>query len=106
MRSGDARLIRMASKSDVSWLFSWRLGLMDLLDQKKLRTSKRELRNHLRPDRRGRRGLGFFRRRRLLEDRFRLRAHQLDVQTQRLKLADEHVKRLRQPRLERRVALD
>src|SRR5688572_10233680 len=39
-------------------------------------------------------------------ERLLLRLHQLDVEAERLQLADEHVERLRQARLERRVALD
>src|SRR6266540_3014367 len=39
-------------------------------------------------------------------DQLLLRLHQLDVQAQRLELADEDVERLRQTGLERRVALD
>ena len=39
-------------------------------------------------------------------DRLLLRRDQLDVEAERLQLADEHVERLGQPRRERRVALD
>src|SRR5438132_10494328 len=78
--SGDARLIRIASKSLVSAERSWNEGriYLDLLQN----------------------GL------RSCFDRFLLRLHQLDVQTERLELADEHVERFGQAGGERRVALD
>src|SRR5712671_3376483 len=78
--SGDARLIRIASKSLVRAERSWKLGriYLDLLQ------------NRLRSD--------FY--------RLLLGLHQLDVQTERLELADEHVERFRQTRRERGVALD
>src|SRR5262249_28594139 len=78
--SGDARLMRIASKSLVRAERSWNEGRIYL---------------HLLQD--GLRSIfhGFF-----------LRLHQLDVQTERLEPADEHVERLGQARRERRVALD
>src|SRR4029078_13278603 len=60
------------------------------------------LRTRLRSHRRL--GGRFFRRRRF--DVFRLRLHQLDIQTERLELANEDVERHGQPGRERRVALD
>src|SRR5437773_5985351 len=79
--SGDARLMRIASKSLVSAPRSWNEGriYLDLLQ------------NWLR---------SCFRRQLLL------RLHELHVQTERLELADEHVERFGQARRERRVALD
>src|SRR5262245_61519018 len=78
--SGDARLIRMASKSLVSAERSWKLGriYLDLLE------------NRLRSD----------------FNWLLLCLHQLDIQTERLELADEDVERLGQARRKRRVALD
>src|SRR5215510_6046719 len=78
--SGEARLIRIASKSLVSADRSWKLGriYLDLLE------------NRLRS--------GF--------NGFLLRLHQLDIQTERLELANEHVERLGQTRRKRRIALD
>src|SRR5580765_2355600 len=78
--SGDARLMRIASKSLVSAERSWKLGriYLDLL-QNRWRS-------------------GFY--------WFLLRLHQLDVQAERLEFADEHVEGLGQTRRERRVTLD
>src|SRR5262245_54782278 len=78
--SGDARLMRIASKSLVSAERSWKLGLMYL----------HLLQNGLRCCFYG----------------FLLRLHQLDVETERLQLAYEHVERFRQTGREGRVALD
>src|SRR6266850_2641204 len=77
--SGEARLIRIASKSLVSAPRSWKEGLMYLhLFQYRLRSDVRLL--------------------------FGL--HQLNVQTERLQLSNQHVEGLGQARGERRVALD
>src|SRR4051812_44693161 len=78
--SGEARLIRIASKSLVSAERSWNEGLIYL------NLLQNRLRSHF--------------------DRLLFRLHQLDIQTERLELADEHVERFRQPRGERRIALD
>src|SRR5262245_56975835 len=120
MRSGDARLMRMASKSDVSWPLSWRLGLIlsyPLLAQgQRPRPKQPSCPKSLGPwpwafglsllagHRQCRCGFGF--RGRHLGWRPRLRPHQLDVQAERLELADEDVERLGQSGLERSVALD
>src|SRR4029077_5731968 len=78
--SGEARLMRMASKSLVSAPRSWKDGLIYLhLFQYRLRSR---------------------------DVRFLLGLHALDVQAERLQLPDEDVERLGQPRGERRVALD
>src|SRR5215471_17789535 len=77
--SGDARLMRIASKSLVSAEGSWNEGRIYLhLLQHGLRS----------------RFEGFL-----------LRLDQFDVETEGLQLADEHVERFRQARRERRVAL-
>src|SRR3954462_2850355 len=78
--SGEARLMRIASKSLVSAPRSWNEGRIYL----------NLLQNGLRSDVHG-----------LL-----LRFHQLDIQAQRLELADEHVEGFRQARGKRGVALD
>src|SRR4051812_42440415 len=78
--SGEARLIRMASKSLVSAERSWNDGLIYL------NLLQNGLRSHV--------------------QRFLLRLHQLDIQAERLELADQHVEGFGQPGCERRVALD
>src|SRR6186713_1050569 len=93
MRSGDARLMRIASKSEVSWPLSWRLGLMDLLIVSIVKLGPYRCF-----------GGGLFSSWRV-GHHSRLGLHELDVEAERLQLADEHVERLRQSGLERRVAL-
>src|SRR4051794_21538683 len=78
--SGDARLIRIASKSLVSAERSWNEGRIYL----------HLLQNGL--------GSGIY--------RFLLRLDQLDVQTERLQFPDQDVERFGQSRGERRIALD
>src|SRR4029450_3719721 len=78
----DARLMRMASKSDVNELRSWKEGLMYL---------------HLFQSRR--RGQGRY------VDRLLLGRQDPHVQTERLELADQHVERFREARGKRRVSL-
>src|SRR3954462_11028214 len=78
--SGEARLIRIASKSLVSAERSWNDGLIYLnLLQNGLRSNVHY---------------------------FLLRLHQLDIQTERLELADQHVEGFRQPSGARGVTLD
>src|SRR5690606_33765381 len=91
MRSGDARLMRIASKSAVSWALSCVVGLI--------------VRFPLRHYGIGRLGLRLLRRR-LVAALGPARLEQLDVEAERLQLADEHVERFGQSGLERRVALD
>src|SRR5690606_12397749 len=120
--SGDARLIRMASKSDVSderlskdgLIVSFGENLTTSIPNSKLQTpnSKDLLKcevcsldvwsYHLFSQYR----FTFARLRHRFEHGPPLRLHQLDVQAQRLKLADEDVERFRQARLERCVTLD
>src|SRR5688572_4036100 len=83
--SGEASEMRMASKSARRVvLLSWKLGLIAL---------------HLLQHR-----FTLGRRQRL--SRTLLRRDQLDVEAERLQLANEHVERFRQSGRERRVALD
>src|SRR5678815_4900976 len=131
--SGEASEMRMASKSMRSVVFvSVKLGLIVSLFPTRARSSRRTRRTCrpglASPPRRirqacvARPALPFSCPRHanalyLLKDRFAfrrrrrfgrtlLRRNQLDVQTERLQLADEHVERLRQTRRERRIALD
>src|SRR5687767_2089570 len=118
--SGDARLIRMASKSDVSDPRLSKLGLIFSFGDWNLTAS---IPNSSTPNSQGvhlegwelefgsyhlftqyRNTLALSRR--FFEHRPLFRLHQLDVQAQRLELADEHVERFRQAGLERRVDLD
>src|ERR1043165_7514024 len=108
--SGDARLMRIASKSVVREPRVSKLGLMyqfTISTSNQLTRATRDLK------------VAGYIRSRLSQHGFTLvccwclrlhdlllRLHQLHVQAQRLELADEHVERLRQARLERRVALD
>src|SRR5437762_10083904 len=74
--------MRMASKSDVNELRSWKEGLMYLhLFQSRRRGQGRDV------------------------DRLLLGLQELHVQTERLELADQHVERFRQARGKRRVPL-